>query len=103
MPSLQKWQDYLHLLSRSERCTLLCLDDSRDCLLQPLESSNFASGNNIFLRLQGRVEGWSKEWQLSVAEQQKLYLAVADLLRTNKVRIGCQGCLYLHCTTQLSC
>ena len=34
---------------------------------------------------QGRVESWIKEWDLSIPDQQKLYLAVDDLLRSSKV------------------
>ena len=36
--------------------------------------------------VQNQLEAWVKEWQLSMAEQQKLYLAAADLLRANKAR-----------------
>ncbi len=35
--------------------------------------------------VQSHIDGWVKEWDLSTAEQQKLYLAVADLFRANKV------------------
>ena len=35
--------------------------------------------------LQSNIEAWVKEWKLSAAEQQRLYLAIADLFRANKV------------------
>ncbi|KAK9828739.1 hypothetical protein WJX72_001837 [[Myrmecia] bisecta] len=36
--------------------------------------------------VKGRVEDWIKDWKLSPQDARKLYLAVADLLRTNKKR-----------------
>ena len=40
----------------------------------------------VMLVVQNQLDAWVKEWQLSMAEQQKLYLAAADLLRANKAR-----------------
>ena len=37
--------------------------------------------------LQNHVDTWVKEWELSVAQQQTLYLAIADLFRANKARL----------------
>ena len=40
----------------------------------------------VMLMVQNQLDAWVKEWQLTMAEQQKLYLAAADLLRANKAR-----------------
>jgi translation initiation factor 3 subunit M len=47
-----------------------------------------ASGQSTLLApgIRSHIDGWVKEWDLSTAEQQKLYLAVADLFRANKKR-----------------
>jgi len=36
--------------------------------------------------MQSHIDSWVKDWGLSTAEQQKLFLAIADLFRANKVR-----------------
>jgi len=47
-----------------------------------------ATGQSTLLApgIRSHIDGWVKEWGLSTAEQQKLFLAVADLFRANKKR-----------------
>lgn len=43
------------------------------------------SVSHIHAALQTHLDTWSKDWELSIAEQRTLYLAAAEVLRLSKV------------------